>query len=112
MTDTEKLQDTADTLSTIKENIQTKYKTILGKIQEIRKDLDELDKKYPNNSEQFKEEMRKKLNDKIQKLENQLKEWVDKQSQKAQDWFDEQTDSIKKIIATKIKTMITALAGI
>lgn len=105
----EKLQNLAITLSTIQENIETKKKKMLGKIDKLQEDLDNLKDRYSDRSEWWINKKREELQNKINKYKEDLEVWVYEQTEKAETWCDGVKENIQKSIEKTIYSKINAL---
>lgn len=106
----EKLQTINDNYSKIRNCIDKKKEIIDSKIMSLKKDINELDNKYPNNTEQWKQDQREKIQKKINELQGHLNIYIETQTKKMDNWFDNVKTDIQKIISEKLVSMINALS--
>lgn len=90
-----------------KQDIETKYGSIMDKISKLQKDIDDIPMKYYNRSKQFQEEQCQILMNKISELESKLERWIDNQSKKSESKLKELQDKIIKNNEQYAKNLLT-----
>ena len=109
-TSVEKIQSIADTLTTIKKNIDKKVGTVKGKITELQQELDALEQNAMSQSQEFINEKKENIQNKINDLTKKVEDWMQEQLDKAQEWMDTQKEAIENNIKEVVKAKLAALS--
>lgn len=112
MTGAEKISEATQNLADIKDKIQQKYDTVMGKIEKLQTKMEEIYKNTVGHSQQWVDEKVQLIKGEIERMMNDVKAWMDKQLQKAQEWLDGIKKEIEDFLKELIASMINALAGL
>lgn len=112
MTSEEKLAKAMEEFNTIKQTIQDKYDTVMGKIRGLQSKLTNLANEVDKHTQKWIQEQQDKIQTKINDLKDKIEKWIQTQMAKLQGWLEEVQNEIKAFLIDLAVSMLTAISGI
>lgn len=89
-----------------KSSIESTYNKYMKKIDDWTKELDEVPRTYKNNSPQYKEQQKKKLEQKIKDAQDSVEKWMKKAQSDMDQWLQNKQDIVTKQLEKAAKDLL------
>lgn len=107
----DKLKKNAEDAKKMKESVQEKTEKTLGRINELKQELDEVVKEADKHSKEWVNNKMTVLNSKIDSLTSAMESWVAEQQKKIQEWAQKADSAINAAILKPAQEKIAAITG-
>lgn len=91
-----------------KASINKKYNIYMDRINGWMREIEDIPNKFSQNSKQYQEQQKKRLEDKILKAQNDVEEWLQKQTDNIEKWLAEKQDKITKQLEKAAEDLLTS----
>lgn len=107
----DKLKKNAEDAKKMKESVQEKTEKTLGRINELKQELDEVVKEADKHSKEWVNNKMTVLNSKIDSLTSAMESWVAEQQKKIQEWAQKADSAINAAILKPAQEKLNAITG-
>lgn len=89
-------------------SIEGQYNKYIAKINEWKKELEDIPNKYSQNSKQYQEQQKKRLENKISDAQTKAEEWLEQQLNNVEKWLIEKQNDITEQLEKVANDLLAA----